>query len=437
MLKPPIFIRDGKRAIVGFHTRKRDGCGAYYSDNNGKSWKRSNQVKVPDHEPGGFHQGRRWNHGAVEPTIIELKNGVLWMLIRTAQDNHYESFSEDGGETWSGPTPSRFYGTITMPTFQRLSSGKIVLLWSNTTPLPELDHQGGYWEDVFTNRDAIHAAISDDEGKTWRGFREIYLNPLRNDSLMATRFGEMGSLDRSVHQSECIELDEGNILISLGQHPEFRALIRMNVNWLYETDRTDDFSEGLAYWSTQTYLKGIKGHCAYNRKPGSYLVEHPQDPLKKVMLLKAEKDTSLIYQNRGALFNFPAGQSGKVTFRITFNEGFEGLGISLHDRWFNPVDTVAKHYAIVHLDIPAKLDLNDSHKLESDKWYEFMLTWNKVSDRGAGFCELYIDNMKVGPRIPVMNSSENGISYIHFNLPYFGETNNACLIESIEASIIH
>ena len=68
--------------------------------------------------------------------------------------------------------------------------------------------------------------------KNWQGFRELYLNPMRNDSLMATRFGKMGSNDRSVHQSEFVETGDGEILVSLGQHPEFRSLIKFNPEWL-------------------------------------------------------------------------------------------------------------------------------------------------------------------------------------------------------------
>ena len=71
--------------------------------------------------------------------ILELKSGRLWMLARTSRDNHHECFSEDGGESWSAWQPSRFYGTLTMPTLFRLGDGRILLFWCNTTPLPEAD----------------------------------------------------------------------------------------------------------------------------------------------------------------------------------------------------------------------------------------------------------------------------------------------------------
>ena len=100
--------------------------------------------------------------------------------MRTSQDRHYQAFSEDGGETWSEATPSPFYGTITMPTLYRMSDGRLLFFWCNTTPLPERTGTDGVWEDVFTNRDALHVAISTDDGRTWKGFRELLLNPERN-----------------------------------------------------------------------------------------------------------------------------------------------------------------------------------------------------------------------------------------------------------------
>ncbi|MDB4727628.1 glycoside hydrolase [Saprospiraceae bacterium] len=427
MIKPMVYIRNGTRAIAGFHTKYRNGCGVYYSDDSGLTWKKSNQVHSPAHKAEGFHKGQRWNHGAVEPSVVELKDGRLWMLIRTAQDNLYESFSENAGESWSTPVPSRFYGTITMPTIQRLKNGSLLLIWCNTTPLPEVKHTGGYWEDVFTNRDALHATISDDDGKTWTGFREIYLNPLRNDSLMATRYGTMGSLDRSVHQSELIEIDEDKVLIAFGQHPKFRKILTLDLNWLYEKESFDNFSNGLAHWSYHKYIKGIKGHCAYNRKPGAFLISHPEKPNRKVMLLKAESDSTLLGSYRGALFNFPAGQKGEIQLRIKINKGFEGMLMSLHDRWFNPIDTVAKHYSMFNVKIEEEF-------LNPDIWYDLKLEWKNANNDKTGYCNLFIDD-KMMKKIPIENKSRNGISYIHFSLPLIEDVNEGILIESIITKI--
>lgn len=427
MIKPVVYIRKGKRALAAFHTHYRNGCGTYYSDDDGQTWQKSNQVYAPDHKIGGLHKGKRWNHGAVEPSVIELNDGRLWMLIRTAQDQHYEAFSEDGGETWSETRPSRFYGTITMPTIYRLQDGRILFLWSNTTPLPEVQHQGGYWEDVFTNRDAIHAAISDDDGKTWTGFRELYLNPLRNDTLMATRFGKMGSNDRSVHQSECVETSDGEILVSLGQHPKFRTLLKFNPDWLYEKERKDDFSEGLKKWSVQRYKKGIKGHCAYNRTPGATMVDHPEESGKKTMLLSAKYDSTLLAQNSGAIFNFPSGFSGEVNFKIQFNKGFNGLKISLHDRWFNPGDSTAYSFAMYNFNVSEEQEMDK-------KWHHLKMKWQNESDSGNGLCEVFLNEKRI-KTIKQNFETKNGISYIHFYLPTKGGDNGGMLMESIHAKV--
>jgi hypothetical protein len=196
--------------------------------------------------------------------------------MRTSQDNHYESVSQDGGETWDEPRPSRFYGTITMPTLGRLRDGRILLLWNNTTPLPEVArderddalHPGvleGYREDVFTNRDVIHAAISADEGKTWQGFRELYLDPRR----AASDYGDTGGSDRGLHQSQFVEVEGGAVLASVGQHWLHRSLLRFHPDWLLAKRRTSSFENGLEDWCVHMYVAGIRGHCASNRESGA------------------------------------------------------------------------------------------------------------------------------------------------------------------------
>ena len=112
----------------------------------------------------------------------------------------------------------------------RLSDGRILNFWNNTRPLPELDHEkqtppvaetvkDGTWEDVFTNRDVAHAAISSDKGENWTGVRELYLNGIRNNADFRYVGGVLYSLDKSVHQFQAFELPFNKILVSVGQNP--------------------------------------------------------------------------------------------------------------------------------------------------------------------------------------------------------------------------
>ncbi|MFT5131408.1 MAG: hypothetical protein ACI8W8_005044, partial [Rhodothermales bacterium] len=126
ILRSPIWVNNNTRLLIPGHG---GGCFTGFSDDDGASWSRSNVLQAPAHRIGGVHAGTRWNHGMVEATIVELRDTRLWMLARTAQDQHYESFSEDFGATWSPAKPSRFWGTITMPTLHRLRDGRLLFLW--------------------------------------------------------------------------------------------------------------------------------------------------------------------------------------------------------------------------------------------------------------------------------------------------------------------
>ncbi len=421
MLKPPVFIREGKRILVGAHSTALFGCGVFYSDDDGLSWKRSQFVQAPPHHPEGVHKGYRWNHGAVEPTVIELQDGRIWMLARTAQDQHYESFSGDGGDTWSELEPSRFYGTITMPTMNRLNDWRLLFIWNNTTPLPEKEGIDGVWEDVFTNRDVLHAAISEDDGKTWKGFRELILNPKRNDP----DYGEADqslSLDMSVHQNQSVELPGGKILVSLGQHKEHRKILIFDPNWLNETSREDDFSSGLNNWSTFLYKKGIVGHSAYNREQGARLVSNPVAPEKKVLKIAKIDNKELEVANQGAVWNFPALQKGRFETSVYIPEGSQGGRISLTDRWFNPSDTTAYRFAMYNYELLG---------LQKNKWHTLLFDWDLTSK--SKNCSVMDEKGNEIITLPLNQENLNGISYVHFISTAKQEDVKGFLIEKVKS----
>lgn len=405
MLKPPVFTEGGKRIIVAAHGGvSPKGCYTYVSTDDGLTWQRSNTVTTPDHTGGGFHEGIRWNHGAVEPTVVELTDGRLWMIMRTSQDHHYQAFSTDGGLTWSEAEPSRFYATITMPTIGRLADGRLLFFWCNTTPMPELPTANGVWDDVFTNRDVTHVAISDDDGKTWKGFRELLMDPLRNEGDYATRGGGM---DRGMHQAQFVETAPGKIVASIGQNALHRAIVAFDVDWLYETERADSFADGLDHWSTFNYIKGIRGHCSYNRINGVDLLPHPDIPGRNVLSLRYAPADSLVSDIRGAVWNFPAMPAGNFTTSMRLPEGSDGVSLILNDRWFNPSDSVARHEGIYVLPLSRKeLGINDN------EWHEVSVDWDTTARRPAATVK--VDGRRRKITLPMLNPTLDGISYAHF-----------------------
>ncbi len=417
MLKPPVFVGDGSTVLIAAHGVGGKGCHTYVSKDNGVSWSKSNVINTPPHQIGGFHKGLRWNHGAVEPTVVELADGRIWMIMRTSLDHHYQSFSEDQGMTWSEPTPSPFYGTITMPTFQRLGDGRLMFLWSNTTSLPEVESATGRGEDVFTNRSATHIAISEDDGKTWIGMRELFLDLRRN----AEDFASMPGSDKSVHQAQAVEIAPGKIIAAVGQHPLHRKILRFDIDWLYETNRQCDFSDSLDQWSAFWYYKGIVGHCGYNRTEMPLITEHPDNSSKKVMRIGYTPNDTLVQDNQGALWNFPAARSGMVELSMMFPEGSETIDLVLNDRWFNPTDTVSKYEC--QYTVPLS---RQALKIRDQKWHNIRVEWTEGKN-----ATLFVDNKKV-KTLKLKDTALHGISYLHLLGRHTPDTTGV-MIERVKA----
>lgn len=128
-------------------------CVAVYSDDSGETWRiGSDNISVP---LGPF----TGHHGAIEPVMVELGDGRVWMIIRTQTYRFYQSFSSDGGRTWTRPEPTQIRAPNAPAGVLRLSDGRIVLCWNDLSQYPG--------EVLRNGRQYLHVAISGDEGKTW------------------------------------------------------------------------------------------------------------------------------------------------------------------------------------------------------------------------------------------------------------------------------
>lgn len=94
-----------------------------------------------------------------EHMIIERRDGSLWMLVRTRYGVG-ESFSRDGGRTWSPGRPSRIAGPNSRFFIRRLDSGKLLLVNHDRPPEAGPD---------FRLRANMTAWLSEDDGETWIG----------------------------------------------------------------------------------------------------------------------------------------------------------------------------------------------------------------------------------------------------------------------------
>jgi hypothetical protein len=426
---PPLELKKRKRIIFASCCRLDEGTPKplryrpvfFYSDDGGNTWKYSTAGETPGHKGGLPHRGARWaNYGYCEAAIAELSDGTLYVLYRGNEDYLYQYYSYDGGETWTAPELSTFHATHTFPYLHSLSDGRLLLIWCNTHPLPELDHgkcrppvpndvKTGRWEDVFTNRDANHAAISEDGGKTWKGFREIALNGLRNTADFRNSHGGTTVLrDKSVHQFQALELPFDKVLLAFGQHPACARLVVFDPAYLYETDRKLDFAAGddLSTLSTQMYVKSVlasrtpSGHCAYNRTNGALLVPDPDGSGEQALQVCRIRDKRLVCEKQGAVWNFPASYTGKATVKMRILKN--GIKLSLCEMWINPVDEYIGMYSHVSVDITK--DMLPTGKDYSD----VTLAW----DVEKKFAILLINNFVIRT-LRIEKACPHGLSYLH------------------------
>ena len=101
----------------------------------------------------------------MEPEIIEFKDGRLGMIFRTQSGHIGISYSSDEGDTWSDPASWGVRAPESPATCRRIpSTGDLLLIWNDNYE-PGADHQG--------KRIPLTAAISSDEGKTWKYKRNL------------------------------------------------------------------------------------------------------------------------------------------------------------------------------------------------------------------------------------------------------------------------
>ena len=121
---------------------KETNSNVYISKDKGMTWEYLSSV--PSYE------GSR---NCDENMIIEQKDSSLRMLIRTGLGIE-ESYSYDGGATWTGSTDAHISSVVSRFYITRLSSGNQLLIFNDP---PENG----------TKRSHMTAAISTDDGKTW------------------------------------------------------------------------------------------------------------------------------------------------------------------------------------------------------------------------------------------------------------------------------
>jgi hypothetical protein len=364
-----------------------------HSDDGGESWTASpDELKTPAPTISTL--------GAIEPVLLELKDGRVWMLIRTQMGRFYQSFSQDGFR-WSAPQPSDITSSDSPAGLLRLKNGNILLIWNHCIDFPY----------AFGGRHVLHAAISEDDGHSWRGFREILYDPARNEPPLPN--GDFG-----VSYSLPALLSDGKVIFGFGYYRIIPAAL-LDPDWLYATEQHTDFSRGLDDWS----IFGVRGA---DLEPGP-------DGATVLHLLKSDQ-----HWPSGAVWNFPGGKKGYLRLKLLRKPGSGDVQFGLTDSFSTPFDNEDQYHNVFtfRLDSSGKFssakpipgeDLRDL-AIDANRWHSVELAWDMTKRE----CRISVDGTRAGTLVAARNSDP--INYLRLRM-IEPRTAEGILLQRVDADV--
>ena len=385
---PPRSFGGGGEDLAAFTHTGSFRSTALYSDDAGETWRLSGSslsVQVPSF----VHC-----YGADEPVVIQLSDGRVWMLMRTQMGRFYESFSADGA-TWSQAQPTRLISSDSPAGMVRLDDGRIVLFCNACQRFPYA--HGG--------RHVLHAAISDDEGKTWRGFREVARDPKRNEPPPPS--GDFGT----AYPFPAVA-DDGKVIYCTGQGAGRVLLMLLEPDWLLETSQQADFSAELDSWSTFG-TRGVE------------FAAHPDKPDAKLLSIRRPD----LDWPAAAVWNFPSGLEGRLRIKLMLNPGFRGALVGLTDHFSAPFDGEDSMHNLFNLEIASSGELSAGAALEFGRWHELLLDWSHAKRQ----CRVMLDGDEVGV-LPLLRET-TGVCYLRLRSTADEIDNAGFVVESVEVDV--
>lgn len=133
-----------------------------HSDDSGKNWRWTEVLEFKDSVPGHAIPPK-----AHEPSVVELSDGSLYMLVRATRGMFFEARSTDSGETWSALVPSDIPSMTAPPYLKKLQDGRIVLLWNRPSEAQMADPRFKPVMFGYLKRHTLSLAVSNDDARSW------------------------------------------------------------------------------------------------------------------------------------------------------------------------------------------------------------------------------------------------------------------------------
>jgi hypothetical protein len=357
-----------------------------YSDDLGETWLTSeNGINIP------VESSQVTRYGGVEPSVIELNDGRVWMLIRTNKGCLYESSSDNSGKTWLSPEPTNFISSDSPAALLRLNDGRIIIIWScNQRWNDDRSYANG-------GREVLHAAISGDEGRSWKGYREVLVSP--EGHFIIKR-------DIGTAYPSAVETKEGKVLFVSGQGEE-KAIVIFDPDWLERKNASDNFSNGLVQWT----LFGAE----------SIIGVAPVESGKKEHALLIRKMNTVISSDAEAVWNFPMTQKGKLILDVIRNKGSKGIKVALTDHFSVSYDTLASENSIISFQIKENIIEKESNNIR------ITITWDRMVEKAS----VEINNKSL-QEIKFRKKPNTGLNYLRMGIPGHETDNAGYLLKSVK-----
>lgn len=169
----PIRLKSGRILAPGSTEQGIWRAFADISDDNGKSWRKSQEVEVANL---CYEEGKRvvkendsdipvseqsfYGRGVIQPTLWESEENHVHMLLRSTEGRIYRSDSTDGGETWTFAYPTELPNNNSGIDLTKTADGRLFLVYNPV---------GVCWGP----RTPISLAVSYDNGETWTTLQDL------------------------------------------------------------------------------------------------------------------------------------------------------------------------------------------------------------------------------------------------------------------------
>ncbi|MBP1994065.1 sialidase family protein [Paenibacillus eucommiae] len=402
-LNAVIQLSSGRMVMpFSYLSRRETGCfvsEAILSDDQGYTWRNAHAELVVD------NGGSALESGSVEPVVIELRDGRVWMVIRTQTGRLYESYSSDEGETWTVPGPTPFFASNAPAGLVQLDNGRIMMCWNHSKCEPISDG-------VSYSRQSLVAAIREVDG-SWSGYREIAHLTEEQDENHSVCYPWMQALGDGTVLVGYLSVHLGDWMGTI----KFK-LVKVNPEWVAQQEQIERWDEGLQTASVTS--------CGVQLK-------HDKNDNKAVRIARNSDTADNATDNNpiGLTRNFPRMEQGELSMRLQIDASFEGAYIAVSESFMKPNNLQGGMFRIKiegdgsfhvqYLNEGPYYPLKTSLRMELDCWEEITLRW----DCSQEHANLSLNGQSIGV-LPQLEQGR-GISYVRLNIPAAGEL----LIQSI------